>query len=145
MGKTDPALKTRNCSRLVCKIDNITVTLLTLVFIVPSFFTLRFYRRNYFWSNLKQPFQTCQVSRIWRDYHAFFLPHAFTHAKLVSQHFSRILLKLDLISMQLWFSYASCGILLILNQGYTDQTCVMSKVFVDLVEIFRATLRQIKR
>ena len=34
------------------------------------------------------------------------------------------------------FSYASCGILLIfLNQGYTDQTCVMSKVFVDLVEI----------
>ena len=38
--------------------------------------------------------------------------------------------------MQLWFSYASCGILLILNQGYTDQTCVMSKVFVDLVETF---------
>ena len=33
--------------------------------------------------------------------------------------------------MQLWFSYASCGILLILEQGYTDQTCVMSKVFVN--------------
>ena len=47
--------------------------------------------------------------------------------------------------MQLWFPYASCGILLILNQGYTDQTCVMSKVFVVLVEIFRTTLRRIKR
>ena len=46
-------------------------------------------------------YHTCQVSHIWRDYHAFFPQHAFTHTKLVSKHFSRILLKLDLISMQL--------------------------------------------
>ena len=42
MGKTDPDLKTRNSSRLVCKIDNITVMILTTVFIILSYFALRF-------------------------------------------------------------------------------------------------------
>ena len=84
--------------------------------------------------------QNCQVSRIWHDYHTFFSHHAFTHAKQVFKHFSHILLKLDQISMQ--FSYASCGILLIFKSRlyYTDQTCIMSKVCMDLVEIFHATL-----
>ena len=42
MGKTDPDLKTGNSSRLVCKIDNITVIILTTVFIILSYFALRF-------------------------------------------------------------------------------------------------------
>ena len=48
MGKTDPDLKTWNSSRLVCKIDNIAVMILTSVFVILSYFTLRFYKRNYF-------------------------------------------------------------------------------------------------
>ena len=48
MGKIYPDLKTRNSSRLVCKIDNVTVVILTSVFIILRYFTLRFYRRNYF-------------------------------------------------------------------------------------------------
>ena len=51
MGKTDPDLKTLNSSRLVCKIDNITVMILTSVFIILSYFALRFYRCNYFYSS----------------------------------------------------------------------------------------------
>ena len=52
MDKTDPDLKTRNSSGLVCKIDKITVMFLTSVFIILGYFTLRFYRRNYFYSSL---------------------------------------------------------------------------------------------
>ena len=52
MGKTDPDLKTRNSSGLVCKIDNMTVMILTSVFIILSYFTLRFCSRNYFYSSL---------------------------------------------------------------------------------------------
>ena len=51
IGKTDPDLKIRNSSRLVCKINNITVMILTSVFIILSYFALRFYRRNYFYSS----------------------------------------------------------------------------------------------
>ena len=51
MGKTDPDLKTLNSSRLVCKIDNITVMILISVFIILSYFALRFYRRSYFYSS----------------------------------------------------------------------------------------------
>ena len=51
MGKADLDLKTLNSSRLVCKIDNITVMILTSVFIILSYFALRFYRRNCFYSS----------------------------------------------------------------------------------------------
>ena len=46
-------------------------------------------------SLIKRTVQTCQVSRIWRDYDAFFSKHAFTHAKQIFKHFPRILLKLE--------------------------------------------------
>ena len=43
--------------------------------------------------------------------------------------------------------YATIGYLMLAvvsyqfsNQGYTDHTCIVSKVFIDLVKIFRATL-----
>ena len=61
MGKTDPAFKTRNRSGLVCKIDNITVILLTLVFIVPGHFTLRFYKRNYVYSSIEEEMELTAV------------------------------------------------------------------------------------
>ena len=54
MGKTDPDLKTRSWSGLVCKIDNIAVMIMTLVLIVLSYLTLRFYRCNYFYDSLEQ-------------------------------------------------------------------------------------------
>ena len=43
MGKTDPDLTIRNSSGLVCKIDNIVVMILNSVFVILSYFTLRFY------------------------------------------------------------------------------------------------------
>ena len=48
MSKTDRALKIWNWSRLVCKIDKGTVVIQTWFFIVPGYFTVRFYRSNYF-------------------------------------------------------------------------------------------------
>ena len=75
MDKTDPDLKTRNTSTLLCKIDNMTVMILTAVFIILSYFALRFQRRNYFYSSKslheeivltavcgKVVIQTCQPS-----------------------------------------------------------------------------------
>ena len=51
ISKTDPDLKTRSSTRLVCEIDNITVMILTSVFIILSYFALRFYRCYYFYSS----------------------------------------------------------------------------------------------
>ena len=56
MSKTDPILKTRNWSRLVCQIDKVTVVISTWFFIVPSYFTLTSYRSNinYFYSSSEE-------------------------------------------------------------------------------------------
>ena len=53
IGKTDPDLKTRNSSRLVCKIDNITIMIPISVFIILSYLALKFdrHRPNYFYSS----------------------------------------------------------------------------------------------
>ena len=51
MSKTDPALKTRNWSRLVCKIDKVAVVIQTWFFIDSGYFTLGFYRSNYIYSS----------------------------------------------------------------------------------------------
>ena len=65
MGKTDPALKTWNWSGLVCKID-VTVIILTLVFIVPSYFMVILHwhftlRSDYFDSSLKKDIEVSAV------------------------------------------------------------------------------------
>ena len=64
MSKTDPALKIWNWSRLVCKIDKGTVVIQTWFFIVPGYFTLRFYRRvnNRLWKSNWSLHSTCQHS-----------------------------------------------------------------------------------
>ena len=51
MSKTDPALKTRNWSRLV---SEISVVIQAWFFIIPGYFTLRFYRSNYFYSSSEE-------------------------------------------------------------------------------------------
>ena len=52
--KSDPDAKVIPKPGLVSKIDNTAVMILTLVFIVLSYFTLRFYRRNFFCSILEE-------------------------------------------------------------------------------------------
>ena len=77
MSKTDPVLKTRNWSRLVCQIDKVTVVIPTWFFIVPSYFTLTFYRSsvNYFFCSSEEDIEltivcdwslhsTCQHSMV---------------------------------------------------------------------------------
>ena len=62
--QNDPALKTRNWSRLVCKIDKVTIVIQTWFFIVPGYFTLRFYRSNYFYSSSEEDIELTIVCGI---------------------------------------------------------------------------------
>ena len=48
---------------LVCRIDTVTVIILTSVFIVCYYFTVGFYRINYFYDSLKEDIDLTAVCR----------------------------------------------------------------------------------